>query len=203
MIRLTCDGSDVISGHQELRKKIVKGIEETCPKAGEVGVFEIRQDLRGKILRPREGTDSLASNIDYEIVRGPDRTLIGIGNIESLNSRVPYWRVIDEGTVSPINRYVPGFFVDPTGNVVPFDPARGPVVGPSGGGEPTEDIFVYTGSSPAWRKATQYIPGEAPSGSMMYVRKPIAAKHYFDSGAMEAWPKIISLFARAFGMAFR
>ena len=82
MVRLTCDASDVIAVHQAVTQRIVAGIEETCPQAGEAAVEEIRADLRGKILRPREGTDRLASHIGCEIVNQPAGILIGIGNIE-------------------------------------------------------------------------------------------------------------------------
>jgi len=195
-MRLKLDGRDVISKHRLMARRLIEGQWSASQEAGEVVTEAVKADLQSKILRPRESEGLLASEITYDVRRMLGGNLfIGIGDILRMRKRVPYWRLIDEG--GPISvKAVPGFFINTQGVRVPFE-RRAP-------GQKSDDIFIYAPLH-GWTSPHKYSTlGEAAQqASVMFVRKPIDPKHYFDSGNDQAQPRVFMIFKRYFLQAFR
>ena len=143
MFKIRIDASDVMQKLDRLKQNLPLNIATQSTKVAEIIAAEVRRDLRDKILRPRESTGLLESEIEGVTVwRGKD-LIVGVGDIARLTARVPYWRLQDEGGPVP-SRVVPGFFVDESGRRVPFDDARAPIAVPGGANKQSMDVFIYS-----------------------------------------------------------
>lgn len=182
-VQANADG--LIGNLKAMARDLIAGQIAAAERSKDIIVQEVREDLERKILRPRESGGELSDAIDGEVVRREGGLLIGVGNIERMNSDVPYWRLQEKG--GPISvRSVPGFFVGPSGQRVPFDQGRAPTSrGTPHGFVPTkfsQDVFVYdTGAS-----------------TVMWIHNDVKPKRYFEGGNFVAKPKVLNEFEKAF-----
>ncbi len=185
MFSIQANADDVIAKHRAMAKELIEGQMAAAERAKDILVQEVRQDLERKIVRPRESSGELSDAIDGEVIRRTGGLLIGVGNIEKMNSEVPYWRLQEKG--GPISvRAVPGFFVGPSGQRVPFRQGATAQRGTPHGFVPTkfsQDIFIYDFRA---------------SGSVMWIQKDVKPKRYFEGGEFEARSKVLREFADAF-----
>ncbi len=194
-MQIRIDGSDVMRQHEFMMKVLIDSQEAVADKAKDVLVEEIRGDLQSKILRPNESglksafgdarpkrqDERLVANITGQVEKHVGNTVIGVGDIEAMNTKVPYWRIQDEG--GPVTApAVPGYWVNNAGVRVAGDTSRMPGPGATSG-----DAFIYNPDSP----------------TIMFVRSHIQPKNYFDSGERVARPKVMRLFERAFRSVWR
>ena len=190
MYSVRADASNVISNLRTMRKDLIAGILLASDRGKDILVEEVRQDLERKILRPRESGGELSDAIDGEVVRRAGNLIIGVGNIEKMNSEAPYWRLQEKG--GPISvKAVPGFFVGPSGQRVPFRKGATAQRGTPHGFVPTkfsQDVFLYDSGSADVRTA----------GSVMWIQNDVKPKRYFEGGEFEGRFKVLREFIDEF-----
>jgi hypothetical protein len=192
MYGIQADSIDFQAKHKAMTQELISQIIQAAERSKDILVQEVRQDLERKILRPRESAGELSDAIDGEVIRREGSLIIGVGNIEKMNAEAPYWRLQEKG--GPISvRSVPGYFVGPSGQRVPFDQSRAPASRPTPHGfVPTkfsQDIFVYDIG-----KAGHFGEG----ASIMWIHGDVKPKRYFEAGEFEARLKVLREFAHAF-----
>lgn len=193
-VGIQVDSRNAVSNHRAFEKKLLAEIGLAAEEGKEILIQEIRDDLASKILRPRESDGELSDAIDGEVIRRSGNLIIGVGDIEKMNAEVPYWRLQDEGGPIAVTA-VPGFFVDESGQRVPFDKARAPTTTATPRGfRPSKfsnDVFIYTPNSPGLLV------------SIMWVKNDVKPKRYFEGGNFEAKPQVLRLFELALRRALR
>lgn len=185
-MRIRADASGLIKRwervHQNLENEMIGAIREAANIVPQACV----EALNASIVRRNESEGTLGKSIDGTVIHTDKKIIAGIGNMEEMTAKAPYWQMIDEGsgvkdrTKSIVGRWIPGWFVDSGGNRVPFDGSRTP-------GSPSSDRFFY-------------IKGQ---GSYMVIRNEIKPHHYFLTGRNISRPKISAKFAEGMKRAFR
>ena len=191
------DSTDVRRQHEKMVKGLIAGARKAVWGVGPIVVPKVQQHLKDKILRPRESHGRIEANITSEIEEHGGDIVVGVGNIERLNSNVPWWRIQEQG--GPVSRkVVPGHFIDMSGNIVPFSEDRNTVPFST----QSDDLFVYTPYRGGWSTpGDYYASGIRPT--FMYVKRPITGKWYFRDGFATSKDEVLSLFKEAFRGAFR
>lgn len=199
------DGADVIDRHMQMALDLLAGAGEAVIQTGALVTDRVKQRLKDKIMRPRESEGRIESNITFEVEDRNGNLAVGVGNIEQLDSNVPWWRIQEQGGADHVGRAVPGFFVDLSGSIVPFSHARAPQMT---GGKVTQstDLFVWTGSGHpvrgGWLSSEEFEGGHMRP-TFMYIKNPIKAKWYFRDGFTDSRDEVMSIFKESFKSAFR
>jgi len=184
MFSIQADATNLIANLETMKKELLLQIEASAERSMNILVQAIREDLERKILRPRESGGELSDAIDGEVVRNEGDLIIGVGDTEKMNTEVPYWRLQDQGGPIAVDA-VPGFFVGPSGQRVPFDQGRAPATQSTPHGfMPTrfsQDVFVY----------------DKKGSSIMWIKNDVKPKRYFEGGEHVARPKVMAEFEKA------
>ena len=192
MLTVRMTGADIQVVHKRMAANMMRASVIAAERSKEVLVDEIQRDLKRKTLRPLASQGTLSRAITGKVSKDfTHNVVIGVGDMDKMTEAAPYWQLQDEG--GPIvSNIVPGFFVDMGGRRIPFNAASMPSPGAS-----TTDRFIYTGNkrraNPVEMVGGQFaLAGTRPS--FMYVTRSVRPKHYFDSGAMVAFDKVMKIF---------
>lgn len=166
-----CDGTDAIHSHARMSKALLDALDNSILEFAQFAVNEVKEHLRATIQRPNESDGTLESAITGAVDMWYTHTRIGVGDKAAMYKVAKYWRLINDG--GPIESdYVPGFFVDESGQYVNFDSNKVPM----GIGDTSRDRFV-------WMRGGY-------NASYMMVHNEIKPHQYFERGALSIEPHI-------------
>ncbi len=174
---LICDARDILASHIKMGDDLLYALEDAIVAFSEFALNEVRAHLKATIQRPNESDGTLEDAITYKIEDMARYTRIGIGDKEYMGKAAKYWRLINDG--GPISsNYVPGFFVDETGQRVRFDSNKVPLAI----GDTSNDKFIWT---------------KGQKGSYLMVHNEIKPHRFFERGALSIEPHIDRYFGNS------